>query len=531
VVGVAACGGVPSSRSTPEVVGPPERGGQLTHALPIENPDGYCLPESELGSAGIIVARALFDTLVQPNERGEFVPYLAESITPDEDFDRWTVRLRPGVVFHDGSALTATVVKNNIDAFRGVYPGRVSLLGATWLEPIAGVDVTDPLTVVITTRGPWVSLPAALHMEGRFGIMAQAQLDDPATCATQPIGTGPFVFREWVPNNHLFAEANPDYWQVGMDGQALPYVDSIDFRPIHDPAQQLNALLAGEVDLSLVNAPPTALLLEQLRAQGQQGTVKLVESNVSPEVGYVILNASRPPFNDLEVRRAFAAAIDRDRLNQVRNAGILQPANGPFGPGNMGYLDETDYPAHDPELARRLIAEYEARTGEALRFGIHTPGDADSVAEAQLLQDMAEQAGAEVELVQLASPAELIGSVIDGDFHTALFRNHPGGDPDSQYIWWKSDSPLQWGRYTDPVIDELLERGRTATSREDRVAAYEDLNRRFAEQLWNLWTFWSTSAMVADPDVHGIGAPLPDGSAPFRGLTLGTPLAGIWIDR
>ena len=137
----------------------------------------------------------------------------------------WTITIREGVKFHDGTDLTAEVVKNNLDAYRGQYPTRSPLLFVFVFEPIQSVDVIDPLTVQVTIKQPWVSFDATLYGSGRVGMMAQAQLDDTQSCAENLIGTGPFMFVDWVPNQKFEAEKNPDYWATDAAGNQLPYLD------------------------------------------------------------------------------------------------------------------------------------------------------------------------------------------------------------------------------------------------------------------------------------------------------------------
>ena len=109
--------------------GTPTRGGQLVYGLEAEvGTTGYCLPEAELAISGMQVARSLYDTLTVPDEDGEYVPYLAKALDHDDSYKEWTISLRPGITFHDGSSLDADVVKNNLDAYRGQYPGRSPLL-------------------------------------------------------------------------------------------------------------------------------------------------------------------------------------------------------------------------------------------------------------------------------------------------------------------------------------------------------------------------------------------------------------------
>jgi peptide/nickel transport system substrate-binding protein len=130
---------------------------------------------------------------------------------------------------------------------------------------------------------------------------------------------------------------------------------------------------------------------------------------------------------------------------------------------------------------------------------------------------------------------QLINSAISGDVQATFWRNHPGGDPDGQYVWWKSDSPVNFGRIDDPEIDRLLDEGRSEPDTAKRKDIYEDITRRFADQVWNLWANWTRWVVGQADGVHGIDvetAPdLPDGSGPFPGLATGHPVHGIWIDE
>ena len=122
-----------------------------------------------------------------------------------------------------------------------------------------------------------------------------------------------------------------------------------------------------------------------------------------------------------------------------------------------------------------------------------------------------------------------INEALAGNFHSAGWLNFPGGDPDTQYAWWHSGSPVNFGRINDPVIDRLLEEGRVETDPATRVAIYQDLNRRFRTQLYNLWAWYSVWAAGYQNDVAGVkGPPLPDGGGkPFALFAGVIPLTGI----
>ena len=527
---VAACGGGDdttgsgddTSKTTTDA-GTPTPGGSVAYGIEAETSGGWCLPEANLAISGIQVARAIYDTLTLPNADGDYVPYLAKSVTPNATYDEWTIELRDGVKFQDGTALTAEVVKNNLDAYRGQYAKRSPLLFIFVYENIDTVDATGPLTVKVTTKTPWPALPAYLYANGRIGIMAQAQLDDPQHCDTNMIGTGPFVKKEWKVNDHLTVERNPDYWN-----QPYPYLDSIEFRPVPDADQRMNSLEGGDLNMIATNQ---ALNIDTLRGLAESGDVDLVEGPEYAEVAYMMLNAGKPPFDNILARRALAYAIDRDTLREVLTKNVLTNASGPFAPGSMGYLEDTGFPEFDLAKAKDLVAQYEKETDLPFEFTITNNADSSSQATSQMWKEMAEQAGMKVDLKMVEQGAE-IDDAIAGNYDTDLWRNHPGGDPDLQYVWWHSGSPVNFNKFADPEIDRLLDAGRVESDPAKRTKIYSDLNRRFADQVWNVWSQWTLWVIASDPSVHGVMGPdLPDGSKPFPGLADGHQLTGLWVEQ
>lgn len=506
--------------------GSPEYGGELVYALEAGNSAGWCLPESQLAVSGIMVARAVYDTLTVPNDEGGYVPFLAESVEPNDDFTEWTITLRDGITFHDGSTLDATVVKNNLDAYRGAYPARTPLLLRFAFQDVQSVDVVDDLTLTVRTATPWPSFRSYLYYTGRVGIMGQSQLDDTETCDSDLIGTGPFVQEDWIPGERFSATRNADYWASDAEGNPLPYVDSVTFVPSPDGTSRTNGFLSGQFNaMHTANATQT----ETLEADAGDGNSKLLQSVEHAEVEYGMLNASKPPFDDPVARELAAAAFDREQVNEVVNLGLFEIANGPFAPGETGHLDDSGWPAYDAERARRLSEEYESTHGAPLEFTLTTPTSGTGVEVAQLLQQQAEAVGVTMR-VETVEQATLIGRAIGGDYEAITFRNHPGGDPDNQYVWWYGGAPTNFGRFDDPEIDELLDRGRAEADPAARAEIYEEVNREFAREFYNLWLTWTEWTIATEPGIQGIaGPPNPDGSGPFPGLADGHSIAGAWI--
>ena len=529
---LGACGGGGSGGSSGSQTagagdeGTPQSGGTVIYALESETNSGWCLQEAQLAISGIQVARAIYDTLVQPDESGEMQPMLAESVEPNATFDSWTIKIRPGITFHDGSKLDAKVVANNLNAYRGKYKARSPLLFVFVLENIATVEATDDMTVTVTTKTPWPSFPNFLWNDGRLGIVGQAQLDDAKGCDKNLVGTGPFVKKEWKINDHFTATKNPDYWQKDADGTQLPYLDEIEFRPQPEPSQRTEGIQTGTYDAAHVQGGD-ALIESQSLADA--GAVNLIANSDFAEVSYLLFNVAKAPFNNVDARMAVAQALNRKEANQLLSKGQQKVASGPFAPGSMGYLADAGLPAFDLKAAKTHVAAYEKATGKKLSFLVPFFGNAEAQATLELYQSQLAEAGIELKLQPTEQSAE-IDRAIAGDFGALLWRNHPGGDPDLQYVWWQSESPVNFGKFADPEIDKLLNEGRENADPAERTKIYEELNRRFGSELYNVWTAWVKWGVVSAPKVHGILGPDVDGKPPFPGLATGHPVSGMWVD-
>lgn len=522
----AACVGsdAESGSASDDAATEPTYGGTLTYAITAETSGGWCLPEAQLVTPGVQVARAVYDQLTAPDENGDIAPFLAEEVVPNDTYDVWTIRLREDVTFHDGSALDAEVVKNNLDAYRGAYPNRSPLLFRFVLDNIASVGVVDDLTVEVRTSTPWVAFPWYLWNDGRMGIMAQSQLDDAETCDTDLVGTGPFVAGEWKVNESFTMTRNDDYWLTDAEGNQLPYLDGVVFRPVLDGPARTNLLDAGEVDVMHTAA---TLDIDALESMGDEIGLSISEDGNG--VSYFQLNSAEGRvFDDRRARLAAAHAIDREQINEVTDLGTLELASGPFAPGEMGYLDDAGYPDSDPGRARELVEQWERDAGRPFEVTLMTVTGSSTAADQ--VQEMFEDVGIEVDRQQFEASA-FIDQALAGAYDVMLVGNHPAGDPDLQQIWWRSDSPVNLGRIDDPELDALLEEGRVETDPARRTEIYEDVNRRFGEQVYNLWQSYTRWAVASGPDVHGVlDTPLPDGTRPAPGLSAGHSLASTWLE-
>ncbi len=536
----AACGGSSSSGSSggssnsATNADKPVYGGSATYGIeadPSGGTGGFCLPASQLAISGILVSRMFYDTLTVPNASGGYSPWLAESVTPDSTYTNWTIKIRPGVKFSDGSDLTAQVVKNNLDAYRGTYPGQSPLLFIFVFQNIANVTVTDPMTVTVTTKTPWPAFPAYLWSSGRVGIMGQAQLDSGSKCGLDLIGTGPFVYKpnSYIPNSQIVGTRNPHYWYKDpANGNQLPYLDQLTLKVTLETSQVISGLESGDLDIAHTSDGKGT---EQLKSLAKQGQLQVLSSDQFGEVSYAMLNTAVAPFNNQDARLAVAYGTDRAAIIKQTQDNQPEIADGPFTKGNVGYLADTGFPNYDPTKAKQYLAKYKQETGKDLSFTLVATNDSSTLAIAQLVQAQAQKLGVTVNIQQIDQGSE-INTALGGKYQAILWRNHPGGDPDTQYVWWHSGSPVNFSKINDPIIDKDLDDGRIQTDPAKRQADYEDLNREFAKQAYNIWTWWALWTIGYSNKIHGILGPnLPDGQKPSPGLATGHFLGGIWKDK
>jgi peptide/nickel transport system substrate-binding protein len=218
---------------------------------------------------------------------------------------------------------------------------------------------------------------------------------------------------------------------------------------------------------------------------------------------------------------------------------VAELANGPFPPGSIGYLEDTGYPTYDPEEAARIIEEYEAEN-EPIQIDFSTTTDPEGLETNQVIQGYWEAAGVEANLNQVEQGQYILDAAF-GEFEVFAWRNHGGFDPDQQNVWWHSDSSapkgqiaLNFGRFKDEEIDAALETIRSSSDEAEIQEAAETINRRFGEQVYNIWATWTVWAWGYGNEVHGLrDATLPDGTpVHFPALALYAHDVGqIWIER
>lgn len=316
------------------------------------------------------VLENMMETLVtlKPGTGDQIIPSLADSWTISPDGLTYTFKLHPGIKFHDGTDLDAAAVKFNFDRWLNIPQSYVDLGYTYYIDTVIGhgdssfvkdVQAPDPSTVVVTLRNPNSAFLVQMTLTP-FAIASPKALQDGGASAPDfkdnkyatggppaAVGTGPFMFKEWVPGDHVTVVKNPNYWNAAAGG---PYLDQITFKPYPDTTARLNALQSGDIDLAETMAPT------DMATVASDSKLVAIDRGGACNVGQLAMNQTHPPFDNLKIRQAVATAVNRQAIADAFFGGSGVVVNNWTPPGSP-FEKDLPFPAYDPEKAKQLIAE------------------------------------------------------------------------------------------------------------------------------------------------------------------------------
>jgi ABC-type transport system substrate-binding protein len=504
-----------------------KKGGSLVFGVDAEE-SGFDPTQARFDEVGVMYARTVFDPLTIVTAKGGWAPYLAESVVPNATYTSWTITLRSGVTFHDGTPCNGAALLTNLLA------QKASLLTGIVVGPILAatnpIVQSGPLACTLNFKTPWAPFP--FYLAGGIGgqiayVVAPSMLAN-KNGTSHPVGTGPFVFKEWVPNSHFTATANPNYWRPG-----LPYLDQITFKPIPNEQARAEALQSGTIDLMITDTPQ---IITQFRGNKKFAYVDdSVHVAGEPDMNCVLLNCDKAPFSDPNLRRAAALAINRNQYAKVIDDGVNQVSNGLFVPGSP-YYSKTAYPTYNPSEATKLVkAAVKAGGSQAAAFKFGSTTGPASVRSQQYVQQALNQVGFKVTNT-VVEQNDLINDALAGTFQALNWRQFGAVDPDLNYIFWSSTTSssgslsINMARNSDPQVEFALQLGRASTDPAVRAKAYKAVNQRLAIDLPYLWQDRATWAVVSAPKVQNWNNPTTPTGAPAFGLIGGSIWpTQIWI--
>ena len=488
----------------------------------------------KMDASGFNMMRAIYDPLMVNDSRGVPQPFLAQSVTSDASHKNWTIKLRPGITFHDGTPLNADALIANIQAWvnpRAIANYAVGPLVANKTTKAAVVTKIDNLTARLTLNFPWVSFANTLAEQQIGYIQAPASIaanmSDNAHVAgdKNPIGTGPFIFNRcsWGVNSVMYCDANPNYWIAG-----LPNVAHLEFHPLSDGSSRQNALDSNSVDIAVFSE---AAQISAIR-RNQSNYNYHDDSNTAgyavrlPAVDCVQFNCrnsmtykgspfsnydskNKPTKKGLLARKAVYEALNRPALNRLANFGITNDANQVFPTTSVYGKATTAVPAYSVSKARA-----DAKSAGLSSFKLMAvAGSASQQTLAQAVQGMCAAVGIAVSIVY-TDQSTLINNALTGSYDATLWSQFGGCNPDLNFPWWNmldgsngAFISINMAGNFDPAIEAGMLAGMAAGTPKSQTKTWNNVQSLLNKDLPYVWLNYQVAAIVSNKNVSGWQSP------------------------
>ncbi|MEX5711692.1 ABC transporter substrate-binding protein [Parafrankia sp. FMc6] len=463
--------------------------------------DTSSMDPAKLGNAyaaTAVLGNALYGTLMIDDDKGQVVYKMAESFTSSDNGSTFELRLRPGLVFSDGSPLDAAAVKFNWERLKdpanaSSYRGDAMMITSTEVvdDRTLKVSMADPVPnfadVVLTTGMNWIASPAALQR-------------GPQAFEQNPVGAGPFKLERWTRQADIDLVKNPRYWDAPR-----PYLDALTIRAAVESRQRYNTLLTGGADVAIES---DWINLHKAAESGQPSISRPVNGGI-----FMALNMRRAPFDDIRARQAVAAALDLEALNLAVYEGDGQPAETLFNDASPFY-SQTPLRRADRARAQRLFDELAAE-GKPVSFTFTSFPSSESRAIAENVQAQLssfKNVKVQVKVVQLAEYGKMNATHDFDTFITSAFFQDP--EP-KLYTAFRGGRATNVPGVDDPQLNEALGTGRTASAEADRKAAYDTVQQRLTALTPGIFLQRVALSAVSGKNVgglaqYGLGSLLPE---------------------
>jgi len=492
----------------------PVRGGSLT-AIAQPEPNVLTNAFNTSFSIGVIASNVL-EGLLSFDEKQQLQPSLATSWEVSKDGKTITFKLRQGVKWHDGKPFTSADVQfSAMEVWKKTHPRSRNTFAA-----IESVDTPDEHTVVFHLTHPSQVVFSSLNaIEGQVlpkHLYAGTNiLSNPYNL--KPVGTGPFVFKEWNKGQYILLERNPDYWDTGK-----PYLDKLIFRFIPDAASRAAALETGEANY----APFDPVPLSDIQRIKSNPNLAVSLDGYAWQSAYVFLefNLRNPILQKVQVRHAIAHAIDRKALVDTVWYGLGKPATGPIPSSLKNFYTADNVPQYnfDPKRAEQLLdAAGYPRKENGVRFTLTQEYQNFHEAfknNAEFIRQSLKRVGIEVEIRNRDIPGHLKAVYTDHNFDINTGRWVPTLDPQVggfRHYWSKSIAPgVAWTNasgYSNPKMDQIIEAIQTEADSAKRTELFHKFQQLAQQDLPVIPLFEQANFTVYGKKLHGLNK-APDGA-------------------
>lgn len=499
------------------------KGGKLTTAVTADPSTLDCHVNSN--TRDTIFHHALYDHLLQRSPDGTLYPALATEWEVASDGVTWTLGLRDDVKFHDGEPFNAEAVVFNLD--RIVDPATKSEYAVFQLGPYESSSAVDEFTVEVVYSEPYGPFLVSLATYG-IGMMSPAAVEKHGDqIGFNPVGSGPFMFKEWVPQSHVTFVKNPDYaWPSPIDRMTgEPALDEVTFRVIAEAATRTAAVLSGEVDFGSVGAADFG----SFEDDDNFVTQKLLTEGYPP--AGIFVNVTKTPTDDVLVRRALEFGVDRHEVNEIVYEGHAGDADSVISNFAWAYDPASALYSYDPEQAESLLeeagwtmgsGEYREKDGEELKIVFLSLTGVKAVAE--VVQAQLKDIGVNAELLVLDNPAQQ--QTAQRGEHNLVWTQWSGVDPgDLRKIYHSENIGSGWNfcHYDNPDVDQMFVDGAATNDVDERKAIYSKLQMTLMEDATFIPLNNNTTYFAMKPSVKGTDIIDERGSNPR--------IYNFWIDE
>lgn len=472
----------------------PQVGGSLTIAH--YNETASMDPVTGTGSSGTQGPRfaAVYGALVTFLAEGSKTePWMAESLEANADFTQWTLKLRPGLVFSDGTPFDAEAVR--VNWARPTDPANRSP-SLAFASSIANLQVADATTLVATLKTPNAHFAADLSRR-TMNYIASPKAIAGGELAAKPVGAGPFLMQSWQRDSHMEFVRNPNYYDAPR-----PYLDSLTIRVIPEDEPRIDTYTTGSLDGFYSNIP-SSIDRGEKDGSGTGYSIPLADAII------LMPNNSSAPFDDVRMRTVLQLAVDREAMVEVASPGSVAATNFTIE-GTDWYAPGAELPSHDMDEAQRLVDEVVAEKGGPIRLSMIS--SQSNPAQAEFVQtSLSQLENVEVSVDVLDSPT-FIAKVRAAEYQLVAW-GLPWLDPDvSIGTFFGTGLSTNYSKYSNAEVDALIKQSAVTDDLAERVDLYSQVFETVVEDagvvpLWHGAFGWVFTDDIHDVDMYEDGIP------------------------